>query len=103
MRSHFLTLLNSKPAEIKKEKMMADDIVGDQVKVTITDQAGGKTVTAGLPTTVPMRRLLGGIVTQMHLPSNVQYGIQHKQSGKQLQESDTLASAGVKDGDTLRL
>lgn len=78
---------------------MADD----KIKVTVTDQAGGKTVTAELPTNAPMSRLIPALVTKMSLPSNVQYGIMHKQSGKQLQPSDTLASAGVKDDDTLRL
>lgn len=74
-----------------------------KVKVTVTDQAGGKTVQAELPTGATMTRLLPALVTKMQLPSNVQYGIQHKQSGKQLQNNDTLASAGVKEGDTLRL
>ena len=75
----------------------------DKLRVTVTDQAGGKTVTAELPANAQMSRLLPALVTKMQLPSNVQYGIQHKQSGKQLQNTDTLASAGVKDGDTLRL
>ena len=43
------------------------------------------------------------LVKKMGLPDNVSYSIQHKQSGKQLQDSDTLASAGVKTGDTLHL
>ncbi len=76
---------------------------GDKVKVTVADSAGGKTVTAELPATAPISRLLPALVTKMSLPSNVNYGMQHKESGKQLQGSDTLASAGVKEGDTLRL
>ena len=74
-----------------------------KVKVTVTDQAGGKTVTAELPTDAQMSRLIPALVTKMSLPTNVQYGVQHKQSGKQLQPSDTLAGAGVKENDTLRL
>jgi len=74
-----------------------------KIRVTVSDQAGGKTVTAELPATAPMSRLLPALVQKMQLPSNVQYGIQHKQSGKQLQSNDTLSGAGVKDGDTLRL
>jgi uncharacterized ubiquitin-like protein YukD len=76
---------------------------GTKLKVTVTDQAGGKTVTAEVPADVPMQRLLPALVTKMSLPQNVQYGIQHKQSGKQLSPNDTLEKAGVKDGDTLRL
>jgi len=75
----------------------------NKVKVTVTDQAGGKTVTAELPTDAQMSRLIPALVTKMQLPTNVQYGVQHKQSGKQLQPGDTLYSAGVKDNDTLRL
>ena len=74
-----------------------------KIKVTVTDQAGGKTVTAELPSDATMNRLLPALVTKMQLPSNVQYGIQHKQSGKQLQPGDTLAGVGSKEGDTLRL
>lgn len=77
--------------------------MADKVTVTVSDQAGNKTVTAELPTGAAMSRLIPALVTKMQLPSNVQYGIQHKQSGKQLQSNDTLASADVKDGDTLRL
>jgi hypothetical protein len=75
----------------------------DRLKVTVIDQAGGKTVTAELPGNAEMNRLLPALITKMSLPSNIEYGIQHKQSGKQLQDSDTLISAGVRDGDTLRL
>ena len=79
------------------------DTNADKVKVTVTDQAGGKTVTAELPANAPMNRLVPALVTKMQLPTNVQYGIQHKQSGKQLGPNDTLNGAGVKEGDTLRL
>jgi hypothetical protein len=74
-----------------------------KVKVQIIDSTGAKNVTAELPDDAPMSRLLPALVKKMSLPENVQYGIQHKQSGKQLQPPDTLASAGVKEGDTLRL
>ena len=73
------------------------------IKVTVTDQDGGKTVTAELPADAQMDRLVPALVTKMSLPRNVQYGIQHKQSGKQLQPRDTLEKAGVKEGDTLRM
>jgi hypothetical protein len=79
------------------------DATADKVKVTVTDQAGGKKVTAELPTNAPMSRLVPALVTKMQLPADVQYGIQHKQSGKQLSPTDTLTGAGVREGDTLRL
>ncbi len=77
--------------------------MSDKIKVTVSDQAGGKTVTAELPSDAPMSRLIPALVQKMQLPGNVQYGVTHKQSGKLLQPPDTLQSAGVKEGDTLRL
>ncbi len=74
-----------------------------KVRVTVVDSAGGKTVTAELPATAPISRLLPALVTKMNLPSNITYGMQHWESGKQLTSSDTLSSAGVKEGNTLRL
>jgi hypothetical protein len=74
-----------------------------KLKVTVTDQAGGKTVTAELPADAAMSRLIPALVTKMSLPGNVQYQIQHKQSGKNLLATDTLNTAGVKEGDTLRI
>jgi hypothetical protein len=74
-----------------------------KVTVTVTDQAGGKTVVAELPTGASMSRLVPALITKMMLPSNVRYGIQHKQSGRLLQPNETLQSAGVRSGDTLRL
>lgn len=77
--------------------------MADKVRVTVTDQAGGKTVTAELPTNAQMSRLIPALIQKMNLPSGVQYGIQHKQSGKLLQPSDTFASVNVSEGDTVRL
>lgn len=77
--------------------------MADKITVTVLDQAGGKSVTAELPADAAMNRLIPALVTKMQLPSNVQYGVQHKQSGKQLALTDTLNSVGVKEGDTLRL
>jgi uncharacterized ubiquitin-like protein YukD len=73
------------------------------IKVTITDQAAGKMVTAELPADTEIQRLVPALVSKMSLPTNSEYRIQHKQSGKQLQPGDTLASMGIKEGDTLRL
>jgi hypothetical protein len=74
-----------------------------KIQVRITDQAGGKDRMARLPGTALMSDLLKALVTRLELPSNQEYEIQHKESGKILTPTDTLLSAGVKDGDTLRL
>lgn len=67
-----------------------------QIKVTIADQAVGKTVEAHLLANVPMSRLMPVLVTKMSFLSSVQFRFQHKQSGKQLHPTDTLQSAGVR-------
>jgi hypothetical protein len=82
-------------------------MASDKLSVVIADQSGGKAVTVEVPANVEMRRLVPALVRKLgpadDAPYEVQHEIQHKQSGRQLQYGDTLAGAGVKDGDTLRL
>jgi hypothetical protein len=75
----------------------------NRIKVTVSDAAGGKVVKAELPSEARVERLISALVARMSLPPHVQYDIQHKQSGKILKKEDTLAGAGVKADDTLRL
>ena len=74
-----------------------------KVKVTVTDQTGSNPVTAELPGDAEMSRLIPALITKLKLPADVKYKIQHKQSGKELADKDTLIDAGVKEGDTLRI
>ena len=95
-----------------------------KIQVIITDWAGGKAVTARLPTNAPVSQLLPALVkklqmpklsppaggplesalfTKLQLPSYRPYFLTHKESGKRLDDNDTPASAGVSDGDTLRI
>lgn len=78
---------------------MVDD---DRIKVVVTVQAGGKSVTTLVPSDTIMSRLIPALVTEMQLPTNVHYEVCHKQSGRQLRLSDTLAAAGVQEQDTLK-
>ena len=50
-----------------------------------------------------MSRLISALDRKMGLPSEVTYRIQHKESGKTLEDDDTLNSAGFKNGDKMRL
>lgn len=77
--------------------------MADRVTVILTDASGSKKVNGKIPTGVPMSQLVSALVTRMELPSGQPYAISHKQTGKELGDSETLLSAGVKDGDTLIL
>ena len=80
-----------------------------RVNVTIFDATGNKEQNATLPDDAPVRRVIAKLVEMMKLPTTdpggrpQSYKFQHKASGKQLTDDQTLAEAGVKDGDVLRL
>jgi uncharacterized ubiquitin-like protein YukD len=80
-----------------------------KVEVTIVDVTGNKEQEATLPADVPVGRIIGKLIELMKLPATapdgqpLNYKFHHKASGKQLNEEDTLESAGVKNGDYLRL
>jgi len=80
-----------------------------KVEVTVVDVTGNKQQEAVLPADVPVSRVIGKLVELMKLPITapdgqpMNYKFNHKASGKQLNDEDTLESANVKDGDFLRL
>ncbi len=80
-----------------------------KVTVTITDATGSKEQKASLPDDAPVGRIIAKLVQMLNLPTvgpdgqPLSYKFHHKQSGKQLSDDQTLAQAGVKDGDVLRL
>ncbi len=80
-----------------------------KVTVTIMDATGSKEQKASLPDDAPVRRIIAKLLTLMNLPAvgpdgqPLSYKFHHKQSGKQLTDDQTLADAGVKDDDVLRL
>ena len=80
-----------------------------KVNVTIVDATGNKEQQATLPDDAPSRRIVARLVQMMELPSTdpggqpLSYKFQHKASGTQLTDEQTLADAGVRDGDYLRL
>ena len=79
------------------------DTTNNKIKVIISDQAGGKTVTAELPTTAQMSQLIPALVSRLTMPQGTNYELVPKNSNTALKPTDTLASANVKEGDTLRL
>jgi len=80
-----------------------------KINVTIIDATGNKQQEATLPDDASIKRILEALLPRMKMPiigpdgDPISYKFHHKASGKQLTESQTLAEAGVKDGDVLRL
>jgi len=80
-----------------------------KVSVTIIDVTGNKEQKAAVPDDAAVRLITKKLVQMMSLPSTgpdgqpLSYKFHHKASGRQLTDDQTLADAGVKDGDVLRL
>ncbi len=80
------------------------------INVTVLDSTENKRHPVELPDDAPIEKLIQVLVDKMKLPktaadgSSVQvYQFHHKNSGRLLQDKQTLAQAGVKNGDILRL
>lgn len=80
-----------------------------KVKVTIIDSVGNMSQSANVPDDIAIGRVIGKFIQMMNMPTTdpsgalMSYKVQHKNSGKQFNDTDTLAQHGVKDGDVLRL
>jgi uncharacterized ubiquitin-like protein YukD len=79
------------------------------INVTVYDSTENKRVPVELPVDAPANKLIAVLVEKLKLPKSgpdgapLSYKFHHKNSGKQVQDAQTLAQAGVKDGDILRL
>lgn len=79
------------------------------INVTVYDSTENKRVPAELPDDAPCSKIIAVLVQKLQLPMNgpdgapLSYKFHHKNSGRQIQDSQTLAEAGVHDGDILRL
>jgi hypothetical protein len=79
------------------------------VDILIVDVTGNKTEEASVPHTVATGRIIARLVDLMELPSvgpdglPLSYKFHHKQTGRQIGDDETLETAGVRDGDVLRL
>jgi hypothetical protein len=77
--------------------------------VTVVDATGNKTQEASVPADAASGRIIARLVEIMSLPSvgpdnqPLSYKFHHKQSGRQIDDNESLEQAGVKDGDVLRL
>jgi len=77
--------------------------------VTVVDATGNKSEEASVPDAVASGRIVAKLVGMLSLPAvgpdgqPLSYKFHHKQTGRQLADHETLAEAGVSDGDVLRL
>lgn len=77
--------------------------------LTVIDATGNKTEQVSVPETVAAGRIVGRLVELLRLPAigpdgqPLSYKFHHKQSGRQINDNETLAGAGVNENDVLRL
>lgn len=80
-----------------------------KVSVVIVDATGNKEQKVGLPDDIKTGIIMIKLIEKIKLPSvgpdgnPISYKFVHKVTGRQLLETQTLAQAGVKNGDVLRL
>ena len=79
------------------------------IDVTVFDSTENKRVPVELPDDAPANKLIAVLVEKLTMPKNdaagapLSYKFHHKNSGKQIQDSQTLSQAGVRPGDIMRL
>lgn len=79
------------------------------IDITVYDSTENKRVPVELPDDAPANKLIAVLIDKLSLPRSgpdgapLSYKFHHKNSGRQIQESQTLSAAGVKSGDILRL
>lgn len=79
------------------------------ITVQIWDATGNKKTEVELPDDAPVNRIIAVLLEKMNLPQNgpdgqpLSYKFHHKASGKQLQDAQSLADVGVREGDVLRI
>jgi len=79
------------------------------INITVYDSTENKRVPVELPDDAPIHKIIAVLIDRLRLPRNgpdgapLSYKFHHKNSGRQLQDAQTLADSGVKEGDILRL
>lgn len=79
------------------------------ITVEIQDATGNKKQSVEMPDDAPVNRLLTVLLEKLRFPQYgpdgqlLSYKLHHRQSGRQLLDDQTLAAAGVKAGDMIRL
>ena len=82
--------------------------MGD-ITIEVWDTTGNKKQLVEVPREAAINRVIAVLVDRMGLPRRspdnqlMSYKLHHRATGRQLLDSETLASAEVQDGDILRL
>jgi len=77
--------------------------------IEVWDATGNKKQTVEVPSDAAINRVIAVLVEKMNLPRHspdgqlMSYKFHHRASGRQLLDAETLSTAGVRDGDILRL
>jgi hypothetical protein len=77
--------------------------------IEVWDATGNKKQIVEVPADAAVNRLIAVLVEKMNLPRHspdgqmMSYKFHHRASGRQLLDVDTLSTAGVREGDVLRL
>lgn len=83
--------------------------MSNNINIEVWDATGNKKQRVELPGDAPVNRVIAVLVDKMNLPRQspdgqlMSYKFHHKSSGRQLLDDQTLESAGVQEGDVLRL
>lgn len=83
--------------------------MAESITIEVWDVTGNKKQLVELPAAAPVNRIIAVLVERMNLPRHspdgqlMSYKFQHRASGRQLLDEETLASAGLSDGDIVRL
>jgi hypothetical protein len=79
------------------------------IRVRVLDVSGSRSCDVEAPDDVAVNRILVLLVERMNLPLNspdgqiMSYKLHHRRTGTQLLDNQTLAAAGIRDGDELRI
>jgi hypothetical protein len=79
------------------------------ISIEVWDVTGNKKSIVELPDDEPVNRIIVVLVERMSLPINspdgrlMSYKFHHKRLGRQIPDEETLAKAGVIEGDVVRL
>ncbi len=79
------------------------------VRVRVLDVSGSRSCEVETPDDVAVNRILAILVERMNLPLNspdgqiMSYKLHHRRTGTQLLDHQTLAEAGIREGDEFRI
>lgn len=73
------------------------------LKVTIIDPLGDNSFQVELPNDAPMNQLVPQLLPKIGITGQGTFQVQHKRTERILGPNDTLHSAGVQEGDVLRI